>query len=252
MRKSTGNKEKEQHSLSSDRLLKIIEGMAANRLPMKLAELAEKQLLPPATLLRYLRTLISQGYVYQDEQSGGYALTWKICKIGDAVKVNLVLRSLVAPFLNMLSNNYNVSTCLVIPVEQGAMYLDFIEKPCGGMNTLKRIGKSAPMHSTGSGKLLLSTFSERKVNDYIEQVGLVKITTQTIDDRDVLMSELKKIREQGYALDNEECEEGVRCVSVPLRDYSGSVIAAISIVDDVPLLTDERIQEEILPVLNIV
>jgi len=85
--------------------------------------------------------------------------------------------------------------------------------------------------------------------EIIEKVGLSKLTKNTITDPDALMEEIEHVRAVGYGIDNEECEEGHKCVSVPLYDYSGSVAAAVSVFDDAERLTQERIEKDILPVL---
>ena len=113
-----------------------------------------------------------------------------------------------------------------------------------------RIGKDAPMHSTGSGKILLSAMSPNRIRQFLDQVGLARLTPYTITNREAFLQELDQVREQGYALDNEECEIGHRCVSVPLYDYTGTVAAAISAFDSTERLTDEAIENRILPALK--
>lgn len=246
----TENK-KETGSQPIDRLFKVIEYMAANRLPQRMTEIAAGLQLPTPTVLRYLRTLCAQGYAYHDKTSGTYALTWKICKIGDAVKVNLALRGMASPFLNVLANRLEVGACLVTRHDYGTLYLDFVEKPAGKpMSTMLRIGKSAPIHTTGSGKVLLSALSDRQVRELIDKVGLPRLTKKTITEPELLLQELERIRACGYGIDDEECEEGHKCVSVPLYDYTGAIAAAISVFDEAELLTDARIEREILPELR--
>ena len=102
---------KEGGNLSSDKLFRIIECLAANRLPNRLTDLADKLDMPQPTLLRYLKTLCAQGYAYHDDVTGCYALTWKICRLADSVKSNLSLRSIASPFLNHFSN----AKCRLMP-----------------------------------------------------------------------------------------------------------------------------------------
>ena len=106
------------------------------------------------------------------------------------------------------------------------------------------------MHSTASGKILLSAMTAGRVQQILDQKGQVRLTHKTITGRDALLRELAKIQEQGYALDNEECEIGHRCVSVPLYDYTGTVAAAISAFDSVDRLTDDVIRDTVLPALR--
>lgn len=237
-------------NLSSDKLLKIIEYMSANHLPMRLKDISENLQISQPTVVRYLRTLCEQGYVYHDDHTGHYSMTWKICRLGDAIHSNLVLRSMAGTLLAEFANRYNVGVLLAVEREGTLVYLDLVGAPHGSVDTMLRIGKDAPMHSTGSGKVLMAAMTENRVDQILNKNGLVRLTAKTITNRGALFAELELVREQGYALDNEECEVGHRCVSVPLYDYTGTVAAAISAFDSVELLTDAHIEQQVLPGLR--
>ena len=236
-------------NLSSDKLLRIIEHMAACRLPMRLKDIAENLSISQPTVVRYLRTLCDQGYAYHDDHTGRYALTWKICRLGSSLQSNLVLRSMAGSLLSNFANDHNIGVLLAVERDGSLMYLDLVGAPHGSVDTMLRIGKDAPMHSTGSGKILLSAMSPARLSQVLDRNGQVRLTPKTITGREALMEELAMIREQGYALDNEECELGHRCISVPLYDYTGTVAAAISAFDSSERLTDEEI-EDLLPPLQ--
>ena len=89
-----------------------------------------------------------------------------------------------------------------------------------------------------------------RLQTIIDQYGLPRLTKKTITRKDDLLQELDKIRQQGYATDDEECEIGHRCVSVPLYDYTGTVAAAVSAFDSAERLTDEYIETVALPALR--
>jgi len=237
-------------NLSSDKLLRIIEYMAANHLPTRLKDIADNLGFSQPTVVRFLRTLCDQGYVYHDRHTGYYAMTWKICRLSAALESNLVLRSMAGSLLADFANECNVGALLAVEREGRLVYLDLVGAPHGSVDTMLRIGKDAPMHSTGSGKILLSTMPYTRFQQVILQNGLAKLTPNTITNQDALLKELEQIREQGYALDNEECEIGHRCVSVPLYDYTGTVAAAVSAFDSTDCLTDEYIQSTVLPGLK--
>lgn len=236
-------------NLSSDKLLRIIEHMAACRLPMRLKDIAENLSISQPTVVRYLRTLCDQGYAYHDDHTGCYALTWKICRLGSSLQSNLVLRSMAGSLLSNFANDHNIGVLLAVERDGSLMYLDLVGAPHGSVDTMLRIGKDAPMHSTGSGKILLSAMSPARLNQLLDRNGQVRLTPKTITGREALMEELALVREQGYALDNEECELGHRCISVPLYDYTGAVAAAISAFDSSERLTDEEIGS-LLPALQ--
>lgn len=237
-------------NLSSDKLLQIIEYMSSRRLPMRLKDIADDLHISQPTVVRYLRTMCNQGYVYHDDHTGYYAMTWKICRLSSSLESNLVLRNMAGGLLSDFANRYNLGVLLAVEREGMLVYLDLVGAPHGTVNAMLRIGKDAPMHSTASGKILLSAMSASQVQQFLEQKGQVRLTHKTITDRDALLQELAKIQEQGYALDNEECEIGHRCVSVPLYDYTGTVAAAISAFDSVDRLTDDLIRDTVLPALK--
>ena len=119
------------------------------------------------------------------------------------------------------------------------------------LQTLHRIGRIAPMHATGVGKLHLLGYSEAKLLELEKKFGFPKFTAHTITGMDSLKKELARIRAQGYAMDNEECEEGVRCIAVPVLNFSGEIAAAISLSAPAARLDRERTEEIILFLKNI-
>ena len=106
------------------------------------------------------------------------------------------------------------------------------------------------MHATGSGKVLLSQYTNSQLDEYILAKGLEQYTEHTITDPDALREELARVRLQDFAVDNEECEIGLRCISSPLRDYSGKIITSMSIFGNKEDMSDRRIQEEVYPALK--
>lgn len=237
-------------NLSSDKLLRIIEYMSACRLPVRLKDISDNLGISQPTVVRYLRTMCDQGYAYHDDHTGCYAMTWKICRLSSSLESNLVLRSMAGSLLSDFANTNNIGVLLAVERDSMLTYLDLVGAPHGSVDTMLRIGKDAPMHSTGSGKILLSAMSPNRVRQWLDHMGLARLTPHTITNREAFLRELEQVREQGYALDNEECEIGHRCVSVPLYDYTGTVAAAISAFDSSERLTDEAIHGRILPALQ--
>ena len=237
-------------NLSSDKLLRIVEFLSANHLPMRLKDIADRLEMSQPTVVRYLRTLCEQGYVYQDSQTGQYAMTWKICRLGASLESNLVLRSMAGSLLAEFANKTNLGALLAVERDGRLVYLDLVGAPHGKVDTMLRIGKDAPMHSTGSGKILLSTMTPSRLQTILDQYGLPRLTAKTITRKEDLLRELDQIRQQGYATDDEECEIGHRCVSVPLYDYTGTVAAAVSAFDSAERLTDAYIETVALPALR--
>lgn len=232
------------------RLFRVMECMATFRVPARLIDISKKLGMSQATVYRYVRTLCLMGYAYCDEQSGCYALTWKVCMMGNSVKTSMGLRSIASPYLNSLANELNVSACLVVMDGIRTSYLDYVDNPDIRTAPPMRIGHNAPIHTSGSGKVLLGAMPQAEVSRIIDSVGLVALTPKTITDKETLFREIEKVKQNGYAIDDEECEAGHRCVSVPIFDYTRTVAAAISVFDIVENMSYERINGEILPVLK--
>jgi len=241
-----------QSNLSSDKLLYILETMAKFSMPVRLQDLAEKTEMTQSTVLRYLRALQNSNYLYQDRNTLRYGLTWKLCGLTKNLDTYLGLRNVANSFVNELANTLRTGVCLVVSQNNECIYLDCIDRPAQGpiKNPLQYIGKRAPMHTTGSGKLLLSSYSPVRLDQYVAEKGLKPVTPYSITSREQLDRELDAVRQQGYACDNQECEIGLRCISYPIYDYSTAMYAAISVFHDVHSMTDSFIEEQVRPILS--
>jgi DNA-binding IclR family transcriptional regulator len=234
---------------SVEKMLAIIEAMAAARGPMRLQDIAAAAEIPPSTALRFLVTLMTQDYAYQDPGSLRYGLTLKVCAISERVKDQVSLRDVVRPHLVELAERCRESTCLAIERDDSVVYVDVAEGPDSMLRTLQRIGHRAPLHSTGVGKVLLADWPEDRVQKLVADRGLEQLTPRTLATLPRLTAELVRVRELGYAVDDEECEAGVRCVAAPLRDFTDRVIASLSVTGPATRMDDaalERVRDELM------
>ena len=183
-----------QGNQSVRKLFQLVECLAQGRTTLRLQEIAARTGLPPATALRYLSALQQQGYVFQDRLSGRYALTWRICGLGEAVRSHLSLRTLSQDVIGELPAVLESGICLVVEHEGQCMYLDCIYEPAAMGQTLQRIGKQTPMHATSSGKLLLTGYSREQLDRLLSERGLPALTGRTITTRAQLEGELERVR----------------------------------------------------------
>ena len=230
------NKNKKSSNQTVSKLLQLITYLSESSMPMKLQDISEAIGVPQATTFRYLNALIEEGFAFQDDTSSRYAMTWKISQLGDFVRNHMRIRTLAGNAVNDLSIKLSLGVSLVVETD--------MEK------TLQRIGSQAPIHAVSSGKLFLTEYSEKDLDRLIEQKGLARLTERTITTKDKLLMELEKTSKNGYALDDEECEEGLRCVAAPIYDYSNKIVAALSSFGNVEKMSFERIEKEILPELQ--
>lgn len=236
-------KKKTVKNQSVERTFQIIEIMAKGRANMRLLDIAEKVKLPTSTVIRYLATLMSYNYVRQDPETLRYSLSLKFCQIANMINSQFSIRDIARPFLIKLSNICRESTCLAQEEDMTVLYIDTVDGPDAMLKTFQRIGKKASLHCTGVGKLLLLNYSDEKLDELIEKYGLPAVTPNTITNKEDLIEELRKVRNNNYAIDDEECEIGARCVAAPIRDYTNQVIAGISVSGPTNRMTMKRIDE---------
>ena len=125
------------------------------------------------------------------------------------------------------------------------VYIEAISGPRQLLMTTRRMGNVSPMHCTAVGKLLLLNYNQQQLQQFIAAKGLPALTEHTITEPAQLIAELDKVRAQGYAFDNEEYEPGARCVAAPIYDYTGSIIAGLSVSGPITRMTDEHIYEKL-------
>lgn len=220
----------------------IIEIMASSHVSMRLQDIALEADLPASTALRLLNTLQTLGYVNQDDNSLKYSLSLKFTRIGNLVSSRISIRELARPYLAELSQKCQEAACLGIEQDGEIVYIDVENGPDNMLKIMQYIGKRAPMHCTGIGKLILSTYDDNKLSEYIEEKGLPFFTPNTLVIKEALLERLKAIRANGYATDNQECELGASCMAAGIKDYNSQIIAGISVSGPITRMTPERLE----------
>lgn len=226
---------------SVEKILQIIEIMAAGREPLRLQDIACKVDMPASTVLRLVNTLVSCGYANQDPITLKYSLSMKFALIGSLVSSQINIRNIAHPYLIELSKICKESVCLAIEQDMEVVYLDVIDGPDGMLKITQRIGKVAPLHSTAVGKIMMLNYDSEQINQVVVLKGLKALTPNTITDKEELIKEINKVKAQGYALDDEECELGARCIAAGIKDYSGKYIGGISVSGPITRMTMEQI-----------
>jgi DNA-binding IclR family transcriptional regulator len=226
-----------------ERGCKILNHLAQGRLSHSIHDLSREVGLPKPTVHRILATLRNFGFVTQDESSKEYRLGFRLVELGQIVLDQIDLRKVAKPFLTELAGQVEEVVHLVI-MEQGKIaYLDKVEKvnELKSLRMVSRIGMRSHAHSCAVGKVLLSFLPENERAAIFKQRGLPRMTKNTMVDPVLLNEHLAKVKVQGYAVDDAENEEGVRCVAAPVRNDQGRVMAAISVSGPSVRMTKERI-----------
>ena len=225
----------------------ILDALGKGKQSYSIQGLSSELNLPKPTVHRILSTLRHFGFVAQDEVSKEYHLGFRLVELGYTVLDQIDLRKVAEPFLSQLAGLIQETVHLVILDQGEIVYLDKVEEisdPPKSLRMVSKIGMRNYAHSCAVGKVLLSYLSDSELDAIISQKGLPGLTRNTIVDPDQLKHHLANVRAQGYALDNEENEEGIRCVGAPIRNGQGDVIAAISISGPTVRMTGKRIHSE--------
>ncbi|WP_207696345.1 hypothetical protein DOK67_0002931 [Enterococcus sp. DIV0212c] len=223
------NEKKVKLNQSVIKTFAIIESFTSARQEMSLVELAQKAELPKSTALRFLYTLMTLGYISQNPETQYYSLSNKF----ENISANLVSAESLIQFtqstLYHLSSALAEATCLSVQAGNQLEYINSIDSQERILSITQKIGKKAPLYCTGAGKLFLSAFSDKELDDYLKTIELHSLTKNTITNKQKLLEELQQIKKQQYAVDNEECELGVFCIAIPIFNSANQIIAAISI-----------------------
>jgi DNA-binding IclR family transcriptional regulator len=230
-----------QTNQSSDKLLNMLEIMTVQTEPLRLQDIARLCNMNTSTALRFLNALQHRKYIEQEVETGRYYLTFKLCALAQNVSSFFDIRNVATPFLRSVTQIFGESCNLAIESDMTVMYIEVAKGPNKILLSTHRIGSVAPLHCTGIGKLFLTEYSPTKLGQLIAVKQLTKYTDRTITDPDQLKAELEKVSADGYAFDNQECEEGARCVAAPIRDYTGKIKAGISVSGPAVRMTDKHI-----------
>lgn len=227
---------------SVDRALSILEVLSENSSGLGITEISKKIDLHKSTVHRLLSTLIYKDYVEQDHETNKYRITLKVLELGNNRLKDLDIVTVSRPHLTELMKKTNEVVHLVILEKEEIVYIDKVESE----NTIRMhstIGKRSPAYCTAVGKAIMSHMTMEEVLEIWNNSQIKEHTQYTITGVDEIKEELKKIRERGYSVDDEENEIGVRCVAAPIFNWKGDVIAAISISGPTMRVTREKVEE---------
>jgi IclR family acetate operon transcriptional repressor len=209
---------------SLERAFELLEHLADAGGQLALTELAAASGLPMPTIYRLMRTLVNQGYVRQ-EPSKRYALGPRLIRLGETA--GRLLGSWAQPSLAQLVNEVGETANMAVLEGDEVVYVAQVPSR-HSMRMFTEVGRRVNPHCTGVGKALLAQLPDSVAREIVARTGMPAHTPHTITDPAVLVEELARIRQRGYALDDEEQEVGVRCVAVPLTGTPTPVAISIS------------------------
>ncbi len=223
-----------------DRALALLEALGNQKGDCSLAELASTLKLHKSTVHRLVRVLEQHRLIDKNPVSGRYHLGLRLFELGSKALASTDLRERSRRYLSQIVYETEETVHLCVLDQGEVLYIEKME-PQRSVRLASSVGRRASAHSTAVGKAMLAELPEGELNDIIRRCGLRAVTRNTLTTPAELKAELGAIRARGYAIDDEENEEGVRCVGAAVRNYSGQPAAAISVSGPTFRVTEEKI-----------
>lgn len=220
--------------------LAILDLLAADTAGMRLTAIVRRSGVPKGTALRLLDALVAANAVTVDG-AGVYRLGARCAMWGSAFLESVDIRRIAHDTLAELADMSGETCHLGLLEGRQVLYIDKIDGT-QAIRMVSRIGGTNPLHCTGLGKAILPFLPEKEIAA-VAAGPLEARTENTITDPDALWREVAAVRRRGYAVDDVENEEGVRCVGAPIFDHQDRVVASISVAGPAYRMTRERIRE---------
>jgi DNA-binding IclR family transcriptional regulator len=219
--------------------LRLIKAFSEDEYEIGISDLAKRLGLAKSTVHRLASTLLEQGMLEQNPADGKYHLGLALFELGTMVRRKMDFTVEARPFLRTLMEKTGETVHLAILDHDSILYVITHESK-QALRMGSKVGTRAPVHSTAVGKVLLASQPEEEIERIVAR-GLPQSTPGTIVEAKALRRELALVKAQGHAVDDEESEIGLRAIAAPIRNYSGDVVAAISIAGPVHRMTKKAL-----------
>lgn len=225
------------------RTLRLLQDLGeAGAIGAPLAALARAAGLSEATALRYLRTLVDGEFVEYDDATARYRLGLGVLVLGERALGDVDPRPLVLPYMEQLRDAFGHTINLAAFRNGRIVLIEVLE----GSRSIKKgaqVGEEDQLHSTALGKALLSCLPRERALALLADHGMPAITEHTIVTLDAMEGELDRVAARGYATDDEEGEQGLRCIGVAIRDRRGTPSYGLSVSAPVQAVDDHDVEQ---------
>jgi IclR family KDG regulon transcriptional repressor len=229
--------------------LDLLEEFNGDKDELGVTELSKRLNIHKNKVFRLLATLETKGYIEQNKATENYRLGVNSLKLGQTFIKQFGLVPPVKPFLKEIVKQCNEMAYIGIIRQNSVICLD-VEESNQVVKVTKHVGLKLPIHCTAIGKAQIAYATEGELEKLGVLDNMERFTPNTIINKVEFIKHIKEVARQGYAIDNEEYHPGVKCVAVPIRDYTGRVVGGISVPGPSYRMTDERLKGEIIPVVK--
>lgn len=211
-----------------ERMMKLLDVLSYYHDPVSLKQLALETGLHPSTAHRILGAMTASGFVERADP-GTYQLGIRLLELGNLVKSRINIRDSAMPLMQRLHREIGESVNLGVRQGDEIVYVERTSSGRSSVRVVHLVGARAPLHVTAVGKLFLLEDGPQKVREYAKRTGLPGFTPTSLTALPALEKELDRVRRHGVAFDNEEIEQGLRCIAAPVRDDAGDLVAGLSV-----------------------
>jgi DNA-binding IclR family transcriptional regulator len=229
-----------------DHAIDILQTLAEQPYGVSLSDISAQVGLSKATVHHLLATMADRRLVSRVSDGTQYRLNWGLYELGAAVLRGIDVTRIARNYLDQLAAQTGESALLGILDEDSVLYLDRGD-PHGSFRMVANAGRRSPLYSTASGKVLLAFAPDRSLFNRMVDAGLEKLTASTIVDPRELRETLAEVRQRGYATCWQEREVGLSSVAVPLRDYTGAVVASLALAGPASRLNTRTLKQHLIP-----
>lgn len=220
--------------------LQLLKVFSVEETELGISALAKQLDVAKSTAHRLAVTLAAEGFLEQNQENGRYRLGLALFELGTLVRRRMDISTLGLPLLGALRDSTQEAVHLAMLAQTDIVYLYNLESS-QAIGTKSYLGMRKPAFCTSEGRVLLA-FSPPEQTVAVLKEGLVKRTENTVTDPKALVRLLEEVRQQGYALDDEESEVGMRGLAAPVRDASGKVIAAVGLSGPLQRLNKKEVR----------
>jgi IclR family acetate operon transcriptional repressor len=209
---------------------------------LSLTSVAQRAGIAPSTAHRILNTLKAGGFVHCDDSRGGYFIGVQAFRVGSAFLRNRKLVDVGRGVMRRLLEATGETVNIAIEIESQVVFILQMESH-HAIRAFHRPGARGPMHASSLGKAMLAALTDEAISQRLHRTGMPRFTEWTIVDPDALLADIATVRKRGWAVDDQEQSEGMRCVGAAVYNEHGEVLGAISASGPAVRVTEERLGE---------
>ena len=244
---SASSRSRDRHFVQSlERGLSVIRALSVPGPGLTLTDVAREAGLTRAAARRFLLTLVDLGYVRSEDRR--FSLTPSVLELGYSFLSSLTLPEIAQPHLRDLVEQVHESSSVSVLDSTDVVYV--AREPTQRIMTVAiTVGTRFPAYATSMGRVLLAGLDEADLSAFFAGVELTPLTAATVTSEGALRVVLGRVREQGWALVDQELEDGLRAIAVPIRNSQSTVVAAVNLSTQASRRTPQMIEQELLPPL---